>query len=133
MNPHALRLQPQQDLKKELLAWAKSHNIKAASVLTCVGSLTELNIRLAKADKATKRTGFFEIVSLVGTFSDSGAHFHISVADESGAVTGGHLLDDNIIYTTAEIVIAELPELVFERKPDPKTGYLELQISRPKE
>lgn len=128
MKAHALRLLPQQDLKKELLAWAKTHNIKAASILTCVGSLTQLNIRLAKASVATKREGFFEIVSLVGTFSNSGAHFHMAVADETGAVIGGHLLDENIIYTTAEIVIAELPGLIFERQADPETGYLELHI-----
>jgi uncharacterized protein len=127
---HALRLRPQQDLKKELLAWAKTHNIQAASILTCVGSLTQLNIRLAKASVATKREGFFEIVSLVGTFSNSGAHFHIAVADEAGVVTGGHLLDENIIYTTAEIVIAELPEFSFEREVDAETGYLELCVKR---
>lgn len=130
MKAHALRLQPQQDLKKELLAWAKTHNIKAAAVLTCVGSLTQFNIRLAKADTATLQKGFFEIVSLVGTVSNSGAHFHISVADSSGGVVGGHLLDENTIYTTAEIVLVELPELSFERRPDPQTGYVELQIDR---
>ncbi len=130
MKAHALRLLPQQDLKKELLAWAKTQNIQAASILTCVGSLTQLNIRLAKASVGTKREGFFEIVSLVGTFSNSGAHFHIAVADETGVVTGGHLLDENIIYTTAEIVVAELPEFVFERAVDEGTGCLELFVKR---
>lgn len=43
--------------------------------------------------------------------------------------TGGHLLDANLIYTTAEIAIAELPELVFDRVLDSTYGYQELQIA----
>jgi predicted DNA-binding protein with PD1-like motif len=37
-------------------------------------------------------------------------------------------LDENIIFTTAEIVVAELHGFSFEREVDKETGYLELLI-----
>jgi predicted DNA-binding protein with PD1-like motif len=45
-------------------------------------------------------------------------------------MTGGHLMEDSIIRTTAEIVLGVLPDGVFLRDIDPVTGYKELQIKR---
>lgn len=127
----AIRLASHQDLKKELLKVAS--NSKAGFVITCVGSLEQVNIRFANQENGTLLKGHFEILSLVGTFSDSGAHLHISVADSTGRTIGGHLLNDSLIYTTAEIVIGELTDLQFDRIVDSTYGYEELSIKpRPK-
>ncbi len=127
----AIRLAPHQDLKKELLKVAS--NSKAGFVITCVGSLEQVNIRFANQENGTLLKGHFEILSLVGTFSDSGAHLHISVADSTGRTIGGHLLNDSLIYTTAEIVIGELTDLQFDRIVDSTYEYEELSIKpRPK-
>ncbi len=128
---HALRLGPGQDLRQALQAYAAAHQLRAAALLTCVGSLTTVSLRLANQSGATTRSGHFEIVSLVGTVSATGgSHLHLSVADSTGATFGGHLLEGCRIYTTAEIVLAELPALDFTRAPDPVTTWNELVVQK---
>jgi len=124
-----VRLTPGSKLRESIYQIAKEGNIKAGIVLTCVGSLQELNIRLAGANHKISNHDKYEIVSLVGTFNqlDQG-HFHISVADRKGNCYGGHLLEDNIVATTIELVLGILPGKQFLRKTDPETGYLELVI-----
>lgn len=128
MKAYPLRFKPGQDLKVELLNFAHSHAIKAAVIATCVGSLSQAHLRLAGAAQGKKFKGPFEILSLVGTFSENHlSHFHIALADSEGHTLGGHLLDQNIILTTAEVLVLEIPEYVFSRELDPQTGYLELE------
>ena len=125
---HAFRLKPGQDLKKEILQYVKEKQIKAGWVSTCVGSLTNYNIRYANQPEGSSGTGHFEIVSLVGTVSINGSHLHISISDSTGKTIGGHLLDSNIVYTTAEIVILSSDEFVFKREKDGSTPWEELQV-----
>ncbi len=72
--------------------------------------------------------GKHEIVSLVGTLSDGG-HLHASLADDKGGVVGGHVLGDMVVFTTAEVVIGECSQLMFNREMDTRTGFHELVIS----
>ena len=128
MQTHALRLHPNQDLKATLDTWAVDNAVEAACVLTCVGSLRRAVLRFADQDQSTTLDGKFEIVSLTGTLSRHGSHYHISMADSRGHTVGGHLLAGCLIYTTAEIVLALLPNLSFRREIDSETGYKELVI-----
>ncbi len=125
---HAFRLKPGQDLKKEILQYVKEKQIKAGWVSTCVGSLTNYNIRFANQPEGNIGSGHFEIVSLTGTVSVNGSHLHISISDSTGKTIGGHLLDSNIVYTTAEIVILSSDEFVFKREKDGSTPWEELQV-----
>jgi uncharacterized protein len=129
---HALRLKPNQDLKQEIEAFVKKENIEAGWIMTCVGSLTQANLRYANQPEGTKSNGHFEIVSLVGTVSVNGSHIHLSMSDSLGITTGGHLLDENLIYTTAEIVIGESKNHIFTREKDGSTPWEELQIKTKK-
>lgn len=70
----------------------------------------------------------FEVLSLVGTLSPEGLHLHASLGDESGAVSGGHLVRATV-HTTAEIVVGVARSLTFSRKMDPGTGFKELVVS----
>jgi predicted DNA-binding protein with PD1-like motif len=129
----ALRLKPGQDVKLELEAFVKTHQIKAASVISAVGSLSEAQIRFANKDSASKIKGPLEIVSLSGTLGLEGSHLHISVSDGTGKTWGGHLVEGNRIYTTLELVLAIYPDLNFKRSLDPTFGYKELDVqSEPK-
>ena len=130
MQSIAFRLQPGQDLKAELDRVVQTQQIDAACILTCVGSLTTAVLRYANQKEATTLTGHFEIVSLTGTLSKHGSHYHISIADEYGKTTGAHLLKGCTIYTTAEIVIAVMESTSFLRVPDPQTGFDELEVSQ---
>jgi uncharacterized protein len=127
---HAFRLKPGQDLRQEIEFFVKKENIKAGWVITCVGSLTSTNMRFANQPEGTKANGHFEIVSLVGTISTNGSHLHLSVCDSLGNTIGGHLLDGNLVYTTAEIVIGESKNLIFSRENDGSTKWDELQIKK---
>lgn len=130
---YVFRLKPHEDLKRSIMQFAQEHSIKAGIVLTCVGSLEQVNLRFANQDNGAKKNGHFEIVSLTGTFSDTACHLHTSVADSTGYTFGGHLLDENLVYTTAEIAVAELEELFFDRVNDATYGYQELLIRRKNE
>jgi predicted DNA-binding protein with PD1-like motif len=78
----------------------------------------------------SKGEGHFEIVSLTGTVSVNGSHLHISVSDSTGKTTSGHLLDSNIVYTTAEIILQEDSDFLFTRERDGTTPWEELQIKK---
>ncbi len=129
---HAFRLKPGQDLKQEITSYVQQHKIEAGWIITCVGSVTQYNLRFANQPEGNKATGHFEIVSLVGTVSINGSHLHMSVSDSTGKTIGGHLLDSNLVYTTAEIVIGEGKQLVFTREKDGTTPWEELQV-KPKQ
>lgn len=128
MTVHAFRLQPGEDLKEGIQQYVDEHEIAAGWVMTTVGSLTDVHLRYANQEMGDTLKGHFEIVSLVGTVSTNGSHLHLSVSDGTGKVTGGHLLEGNLIYTTAEIVIGESKRHVFEREEDGTTPYEELQV-----
>ena len=133
MNIYALRLKPNQDLKKELKKFVIDNNIKAAFIITCVGSLKQATLRLAdeKIIKTYKKK--FEIVSLKGTLSLAKTHIHLALADEKGHVIGGHLKEGSLIYSTAEIIIGESKKFEFLREFDKETGFEELVIKELKE
>lgn len=65
---------------------------------------------------------------MTGTLAESGLHIHLSIADAQGCVFGGHLMDQNLIFTTCELVILELPNVEFKRELDPATTFDELKI-----
>ena len=129
---YVFRLRPHEDLKKSIVQFARDNHIKAGIVITCVGSLEQFNLRFANRQAGTSQKGHFEIVSAVGTFSDTASHIHVSVANGDGEIIGGHLLEENFIYTTAEIAVASLTDLEFDRQPDSTYGYHELLVKEKK-
>jgi hypothetical protein len=132
MHSYSFRLRPGQDLLKEIETVVRQERIEAGAILTCVGSLTDVKLRLANQEGPSVWQGHFEIVSLVGTLSTNGSHIHVSVSDSVGRTLGGHLLEGCKVYTTAELVIGVMPDLVYTREPDPAFGYRELVMRKKK-
>ena len=130
MNVTATRLKPGTDLRASLLAYCAEQQIKAACVLACVGSLERAVVRFADAPHGTVLAQKLEILTLSGTVSRHGAHLHVTVADAVGNVSGGHLLDGSLVYTTAELVLGLLPGIEFRREFDPATGHGELDVRK---
>lgn len=128
MKVFALRLKPNQDLRRSLKNFAQENNIKAGFILTAIGSLKQATIRFANQEVSTVLNDKFEIISLNGTVANTGVHLHIAIADQTGKTIGGHLDDGCVIYTTAEIVIGASEEFRFMRTVDRETGYKELEI-----
>lgn len=125
---HTFRLKPGQDLFKSIETFVHEKGIEAGTVLACVGSLTKATLRLANRGVHSSYEGFFEIVSLTGTVSIHGSHLHISISDGDGQTLGGHLVEGCLIYTTAEIVIAAFPNIVYTRELCAESGYEELVV-----
>ena len=130
---HALRLLPEMDLYQEIINYLNTNNIRAACILSCVGSLKKINIRTATGFNFIEREECYEIVSLVGSISCDRCHVHICLSDKEGKTLGGHLMrDGNIVFTTAEIVIGELSNLEFSEEKCEKSGWPELKIKQNK-
>ena len=139
----SLRLKPNDDLVSCLLATVKTWNVSSAFILTAVGSLSRVKIRLASAQCLNEDGNGplyindvvcleekMEITSLVGTMTpDSKKHLHITVGKSDGSVIGGHLVEGTV-FTTCEIVIGSIHGVTFSREKDPDTGYEELVIEK---
>jgi|SoiMethySBSTD1v2_1073268.scaffolds.fasta_scaffold2440620_1 predicted DNA-binding protein with PD1-like motif len=124
-----VRLHPGDDLVDSIMEFARQHSINAGGILTCVGSLDRVRLRYANQSRyedLDAKGQHFEIVSLVGTFSTADRHLHFAVANEQGAVFGGHADTGNRVYTTAEIILIEGVDWTFSREKDPITTYREL-------
>ena len=111
-----------------LYEYASRQKILSDFIVTYVGSLTRAKLRMAGAKDIRDIEGPLEITSLVGTFGTDGSHFHVSVSDENGTVIGGHLMEESIVHTTAEVVIGKIPGERFNRKQCEKSGWKELSI-----
>ncbi|NWF65002.1 MAG: DNA-binding protein [Chloroflexi bacterium] len=131
MKTHTFRLKPQQDLFDSIQGFVNTLNIEAGCILSAVGSLTHATLRLANRDFYTEYEGHFEIVSITGAVSVHGSHIHIAISDGDGVTVGGHLVGGCKIYTTAEIVLLELDDVVYKREVfENDSGYEELAIYR---
>ena len=106
-----LRVDPGEEIFEQLTRVADEMQIELAQV-DGLGALKELNVGVYNA--ATKDyhsnllTGAYEIVSLMGTITrmegKSYLHIHLSAADMSGHMVGGHL-NRAVVSATAELVI----------------------------
>jgi predicted DNA-binding protein with PD1-like motif len=156
MRAHCVRLHPGDDLVPCLLEAAKqaiasspsgsssSSTVGSAFVLTCVGSLEEVTLRMASADAQTNADDGsnstnnnhiktwkerFEITSLVGTLTGTSKHLHMSISDKDGHTFGGHVMSGRV-FTTVELVLGTADGVIFDRQPDPDTGFTELVVSK---
>lgn len=125
-----LRLSPGADLRRTLEDLAAQQSPDSAFVLAGIGSLADGRLRFAGEEAETTLAGPLEILTLGGSLSASGAHLHMSVSDASGRVLGGHVAYGNVVRTTAEILLARLPDGSLARELDPATGYTELVVRK---
>jgi predicted DNA-binding protein with PD1-like motif len=132
MKTFPVRLTPGQDLRLALEAAVQSQNCHAAFVLSGIGSLSTAGLRFAGAEQPERMTGDMEILSLSGTVAFDGtkssSHLHMALSTSTGQVLGGHVAAGCIVRTTAELLLALLPEWAFAREPDAATGFDELVV-----
>jgi predicted DNA-binding protein with PD1-like motif len=127
MHALPLRLVPGADLRGAIEAALGSHT--AAFVLQGIGSLSVAQLRYAGVDQPTALHGDLEILTIAGSIAPDGAHLHMSVSDAQGRVFGGHVAMGCIVRTTAEILIAVLPDHAFSRALDVNgSGFDELVV-----
>ncbi|HZM76447.1 MAG TPA: PPC domain-containing DNA-binding protein [Candidatus Limnocylindrales bacterium] len=122
-----VRLGPGEDLKQSLQRLAIREGLTSGWVMTCVGSLSRITLRLGEILVAE---GEYEIISAAGTLSPTGVHVHLAVADPKGTLIGGHLMAGCVVaeHGTVELVLGADPGWRFSRERDPVTGFDELTI-----
>ncbi|NML16785.1 PPC domain-containing DNA-binding protein [Azohydromonas caseinilytica] len=125
-----LRLQPGVDLRRALEAALANQPCEAGFVVSGIGSLGQARLRLAGATDVLELDGALEILTLAGSVAVNGSHLHASLADAQGRVLGGHLGYGCRVRTTAEVLLALLPDWHFSREPDAATGHDELTLHR---
>jgi len=125
-----IRLAPGRDLRRALEEIAAEQASGSAFVVAGIGSLVEGRLRYAGAAAESVLPGPLEMLSVSGTLGASGAHLHMTVADPSGRVFGGHVGYGNSIRTTAELLLAPLADWSLTREHDPATGFRELVVRR---
>jgi predicted DNA-binding protein with PD1-like motif len=130
MTLHSLRLRRGTDLMRAIKALCREKHIAAGVVLSAVGCISRGRIRDASGVTIREITDHCEIVSLNGTVSQARCHLHISLSKEDLSTVGGHLCPGCIVNTTCELVILELPGMVYGVEADPETGYDEIVFIR---
>ena len=125
-----VRLPPGVDLRRALDDLAAEQASASAFVVAGIGSLVEARLRYAGEATETRIEGPLEILSLSGTLGAGGSHLHMAVSDTAGRVYGGHVGRGNVVRTTAEVLLAPLPDWSLGRAHDPATGFAELVVRR---
>lgn len=126
---YALRLVPGDEVISQLRAFIEHHQLRAAWIAGCTGSLADVALRYAGQEDTTQLRGTYEVISLSGTLELTGEHLHLSLSDPQGAMLGGHMMPGCTVRTTLEIVIGELTALSFSRQPCAISGYEELVVN----
>lgn len=122
-----IRLERGEELVNSLMAICAQQGVPLG-VVSGLGAVDQATVGLYRvAEKqyhATELTGEREMVSLTGNVTTQAGkvylHLHAAFADDTAAVTGGHL-NAARISATAEIFIRRLPGAV-ERFKDEKIG-----------
>ncbi|MFA7672856.1 MAG: PPC domain-containing DNA-binding protein [Clostridia bacterium] len=130
MKTHCMRLTRGQDLLVEIEKYVNEYDIKAGTVLSCVGCVSCAVIRDATGERIQTVNEDMELISLNGTVSKNRIHLHISLSKKDLSVIGGHLKTGTVINTTCELIILELEDMEFNDLYDEKTGYNELEIRK---
>ena len=123
------------EVTNELLAFARSHSIDAAS-FTGIGAFQQVTLGYFEMDKRDYKkipvNEQVEVVSLVGNIAqgDDGPklHAHVVVGKSDGVALGGHLIDARV-RPTLEIVLVETPAHL-RRRSDPATGLALIDLEK---
>lgn len=124
----AFRLAPGEEMLGALRRVVAANGIRAGYVAGVVGSLSRACLRFAGRRDGTELDGCFEVVSLVGTLDAGGEHLHMTISNQEGATTGGHVLEGCVVRTTMELVLGDLTDLEFRREYCPLSAYEELAV-----
>lgn len=131
MKPYLIRLLPNQDIKQELIEFTRINSISVGSIISAVGSVSEMNVRIADGKTVVDSHEYREVFALSGTIVQNKIHAHIAGINSSMEVFGGHLMVGCIVHTTMEITLLDLSDDIHaSRIYDENTGYVELFIDK---
>lgn len=120
-NAYVVRLDPGEEIIDSVRAFAEREGVTLASV-QAIGAVREFTVGAfdtkEKKYYANEFAGTYEITSLLGNINtkDGGfyCHLHMTAADETGRVVGGHL-NRAVVSATCEMVVTLLSGTVDRR------------------
>jgi uncharacterized protein len=137
------RLLPGTDLIEGIEAICDKHNIAYAAITFSYGSLASAGFKFLQvpepgaravltAHKVDKRVEFLAGQGLVCDGETGRAiHLHGAVADETGAVTGGHFeKGQNPVYNNMDVTLIELKGVRLMRRWDAETQTMEMEVEQ---
>ncbi len=140
------RLPPGMDLMDAIREQVEAAGFRSAVVLGGAASLKSAVLRNVKSfpkqfpitDENRKYTpveGPLELLALSGNLARNRdgsfmVHLHATVSGADGSVHGGHVVKGAIIFSTAEIAVAELTGMVLTRSFNDETKVYELKPER---
>lgn len=131
MNIHMLRLKPQQDIKQALIAYTQEHQLNNVILLSVVGSVSKMRVRIADGVTVLEKEENMEIVHMSGTITQYQVHIHILGIDVGMQTFGGHLKEGTLVHTTLECALMDVSDVYQNSRVfDSETGYAELHINR---
>jgi predicted DNA-binding protein with PD1-like motif len=136
-----VRLLPGTDVIEGFLKTCADHDIRSGTILSAIGSLRHLTIKVLVPNKEVKlgaaygdpvtSPGPIEILSLGGVIFEDEAtgevdiHMHGTFCDQDGKTLGGHVIpEENPVLATVDAVLAEVSGARFMRRHDEETGLL---------
>ncbi len=140
----ALHLAPDTDLLKAIKEVVKGEKITAGIILSGAGSLKQCVLRNVRTFPErfpitdqnrvyVSKAEPLELLSLTGNIAlrhdgEVVVHGHIVISSgvEGGHAYGGHLVEGSIVFSTMEVLLAEITGLVMSRAIDPQTQAAEL-------
>ncbi|KAJ1519310.1 hypothetical protein ONE63_004609 [Megalurothrips usitatus] len=132
MSVYPVRIPPGADMVSFLQHFVLLHELPAAFIVTCVGSVKKVTLRFATNAEGRESvldiTENMEICALSGTVSQEGFHLHGTFGNAVGGTISGHIVGNMVVQTTAEIVLGNAGGWKFKREYDPKTGFRELKV-----
>ncbi|MGB9718627.1 MAG: PPC domain-containing DNA-binding protein [Thermoproteota archaeon] len=116
-----------EDLLETIETTARGNRIANGVIISAIGTLEKCRIHRVTSKKLPPEVeyvdidGPLEINSVSGVIANGRLHAHISVSNGKGTY-GGHLEPGSRILYLAEIVVAEITGVSFNRVPDMATG-----------
>ncbi|WP_155592454.1 PPC domain-containing DNA-binding protein [Lysinibacillus cavernae] len=127
------------DIMEGIEALCEENNMDSATIVSCIGSFQKSSFVYLVPDETSQiKVRFSEAIEKEGPLEfiqgsglvckrDGGyeTHFHGSMSDQWGAVSGGHFIKGGNIVITADVVLAEIQGIQHIRKMDDETGHVQ--------
>ena len=131
-NDFIVKVERGEDVKGSIMDVVQKNNVKAGSILWAVGMIQDLEIGYfnGKEYEKEKYEGPLEVVSFHGSIAenDPRMHIHVSVADRSHGVVGGHLFE-GVANPLLEVHIQKFENITLKRKYSESSTLKELEVS----
>ncbi len=127
------------DIMEGIEALCEENHIESATIVSCIGSFQKSSFVYLVPDETSHiKVRFSEVIEKEGPLEfiqGSGVvcqrdgvyetHFHGSMSDQWGVVSGGHFLKGGNPVITADIVLAEIQGVQHIRRLDDETGHIQ--------